>query len=360
MELGLYLLLPSIAEGGRYNRPTSLRSLNNQEASKHLSILTFYKARTTMSLLSSRRDFLVRSTMAAGSVSISQSLCSRVFAAAMDLPFKISLAQWSLHRALKGGQLDNLDFAKVTKTEFGIDAVEYVNQFFKDKANDTAYLGEMKKRASDLGVTNVLIMIDGEGNLGDANDAKRTTAVENHYKWLDAAKFLGCHSIRVNAATGETDFKKAQGFATDGLRRLSEHAKQSGINVIVENHGGLSSNGKWLSETIQQVGLPNCGTLPDFGNFHLNKDRTEEYDRYQGVTELMPFAKAVSAKSYDFDEAGNETKIDYLKIMSIVLKAGYRGYVGIEYEGSRLGEYDGIRATKKLLERCQKELAMLK
>ncbi len=314
-----------------------------------------------MSLQTSRRQFLVQSSMAAGSIAIAQSTFrSNLFAAAAEKPFKISLAQWSLHRALKAGQLDNLDFAKVTKAEFGIDAVEYVNQFFKDKASDTAYLGEMKKRASDLGVTSVLIMIDGEGNLGDADEAKRTKAVENHYKWIDAAKFLGCHSIRVNAATGEPDFKKAQGFAADGLRRLSEHAKQSGINVIVENHGGLSSNGKWLSETIQQVGLPNCGTLPDFGNFYLNKERTEEYDRYQGVTELMPFAKAVSAKSYDFDEAGNETKIDFPKIMSIVLKAGYHGYVGIEYEGNRLGEYDGIRATKKLLERCQAELAMLK
>jgi sugar phosphate isomerase/epimerase len=314
-----------------------------------------------MSKQSSRREFLVRSSMAAGSLAMAQaSFSSNLFAAAADQPFKISLAQWSLHKALKAGQLDNLDFAKVTKTEFGIEAVEYVNQFFKDKAEDKAYLGEMKKRASDLGVTSVLIMIDGEGSLGDADAAKRTQAIEKHYKWIDAAKFLGCHSIRVNAATGEPDFKKAQGFAADGLRRLSERAKQSEINVIVENHGGYSSNGKWLSQTIQQVGLANCGTLPDFGNFYLNKERTEEYDRYQGVTELMPFAKAVSAKSYDFDEAGNETKIDYPKIMSIVLKAGYHGFVGIEYEGSKLSEHDGIRATKKLLERCQKELAMLK
>jgi L-ribulose-5-phosphate 3-epimerase len=314
-----------------------------------------------MSLRNSRRDFLVRSSMAAGTFAIApSSLSSNLLAAAVELPFKISLAQWSLHRALKEGKLDNLDFAKVTKTEFGIEAVEYVNQFFKDKAEDKSYLGEMKKRASDLGVTSVLIMIDGEGNLGDADDAKRKQAIEKHYKWVDAAKFLGCHSIRVNAATGEPDFKKAQGFAADGLRRLSEHAKQSNINVIVENHGGFSSNGKWLSETIQQVGLPNCGTLPDFGNFYLNKEKTDLYDRYQGVTELMPFAKAVSAKSYDFDEAGNETKIDFVKMMSIVLKAGYHGFVGIEYEGSKLGEYDGIRATKKLLERCQKELAMVK
>ena len=314
-----------------------------------------------MSIPNSRRDFIVRSSMAAGSLALATTaMKSTLFAAAAETPFKISLAQWSLHKALNAKEIDNLDFAKIAKTEFGIEAIEYVNQFFKDKANDTAYLAEMKKRASDLGVTSVLIMIDGEGSLGDGDDAKRTVAVEKHFKWIDAAKFLGCHSIRVNAATGEKDFAKSQTLAADGLRRVSEHAKQSNINVIVENHGGLSSNGKWLSETIKQVNSPNCGTLPDFGNFIINKETKEEYDRYLGVTELMPFAKAVSAKSYDFDEAGNETKIDYLKMMAIVLKAGYHGYVGIEYEGSKLSEFDGIKATKKLLERCQTELAMLK
>ncbi|MDZ4849170.1 MAG: sugar phosphate isomerase/epimerase family protein [Pirellulaceae bacterium] len=314
-----------------------------------------------MSLHTSRRNFLTQTSIAAGSLALaSTALRPSLFGAATDQPFKISLAQWSLHRALKAKELDNLDFAKVAKTDYGIDAVEYVNQFFKDKANDTVYLSDMKKRASDLGVSNVLIMIDGEGSLGDADEKKRTTAVENHYKWIDAAKFLGCHSIRVNAATGEPDFKKSQKLAADGLRRVSERAQQSGINVIVENHGGLSSNGKWLSETIKQVNLPNCGTLPDFGNFIINKATGESYDRYQGVTDLMPYAKAVSAKSYDFDEAGNETLIDYAKIMTIVLKAGYHGYVGIEYEGSRLSERDGILATKKLLERCQSELAALK
>lgn len=316
---------------------------------------------TLLSIGSSRREFLIRSSVAVGSFAVAASASrSPAIAIAAESPFKISLAQWSLHRALNGGQLNNLDFAKVAKAEFGIEAIEYVNQFFKDKAEDKAYLGEMKMRASDLGVTSVLIMIDGEGNLGDADDTKRKTAVEKHFKWIDAAKFLGCHSIRVNAATGEKDFEKSQKLAADGLRKLSEHASQSGIGVIVENHGGYSSNGKWLSETIKQVNLPNCGTLPDFGNFVINRETGEEYDRYQGVIELMPFAKAVSAKSYSFDEAGNEKKIDYLKMMTIVLKAGYHGYVGIEYEGSETGEYDGIKATKKLLERCQLELASVK
>jgi len=268
--------------------------------------------------------------------------------------YQISLAQWSLHRTLRSGQLDNLDFAKTAREQFGIEAIEYVNQFFKDKAKDMAYLRDMKQRAKDHGVRSLLIMCDGEGNLGDPDAAARTRAVENHYRWVEAAKFLGCHSIRVNAASRGT-YEEQVRLAADGLRRLSEFGDQHKINVIVENHGGLSSNGAWLAEVMKTVNHPRCGTLPDFGNFNLGGGK--EYDRYQGVTELMPFAKAVSAKSHDFDAAGNETKTDYLRMMKIVLDAGYRGWVGIEYEGGRLSEPDGIKATKALLERVRTELA---
>jgi len=295
----------------------------------------------------SRRDFLATTSVGLGAA-LAIPKGSLFAQAEKAKPFKISLAQWSLHKTLQQKKLDNLDFAKVTKEKFGIEAVEYVNQFFKDKANDAAYLAEMKKRTSDLGVTNVLIMIDGEGALGDVDEQKRNKAVENHYKWVDAAKYLGCHSIRVNAGT-TADYEEGKKLAADGLRRLSEHAKPLDMNVIVENHGGLSSNGKWLAETIRLTGMSNCGTLPDFGNFY-------EYDRYQGVTDLMPFAKAVSAKSYDFNEAGEDTKIDFLKMMKIVMDANYHGWVGIEYEGSRMSEDDGIIATKKLLEKCMAAL----
>jgi len=263
--------------------------------------------------------------------------------------YTISLAQWSLHRTLRSGKLDNLDFAKVSKEEFGIDAIEYVNSFFKSKAEDMAYLKDLKNRAKDHGVTTNLIMIDGEGRLGDPDNANRTKAVENHYKWVTAAKFLGGHCIRVNAASaGEYDQQLE--LAADGLRRVSEFAATHNMNVIVENHGGLSSNGKWLAAVMKKVGLKNCGTLPDFGNFH-------DYDRYLGVEETMPFAKAVSAKSHDFDEQGNETKTDYLKMMKIVLSHGYHGHVGIEYEGGRLPEVEGIRKTKALLLNVRKQLS---
>jgi len=263
--------------------------------------------------------------------------------------YTISLAQWSLHRTLQAGKLDNLDFAKVTKEEFGIDTIEYVNTFFKSKAEDMKYLKELKKRAKDLGVTTNLIMVDGEGRLGDPDNANRTKAVENHYKWVTAAKFLGGHCIRVNAASaGEYDQQLE--LAVDGLRRVSEFAATHDMSVIVENHGGLSSNGKWLAAVMKKVGLKNCGTLPDFGNF-------QNYDRYLGVEETMPFAKAVSAKSIDFDAQGNETKTDFLKMMKIVLSHGYHGHVGIEYGGGRLPEMEGIRKTKDLLIKVRKQLS---
>jgi L-ribulose-5-phosphate 3-epimerase len=264
-------------------------------------------------------------------------------------PFRISLAQWSLHRTIRSGKLDHLDFAKVTRQQYGLEAIEYVNSFFKERAKDAGYLAEMNTRAKDHGVYQHLIMCDGEGRLGDPDAAKRREAVENHRKWLDAAKTLGCVSIRVNAAS-EGTFDEQQKLAADGLRQLSELGEPLGINVIVENHGGLSSNGRWLAGVMKMVDHPRCGTLPDFGNFY-------EYDRYQGVSDLMPFAKAVSAKSHEFDDEGNESAKDYRRLMKIVTDAGYHSWVGIEYEGKTLSEHEGILATKRLLERLALEMS---
>jgi len=296
----------------------------------------------------SRRGFLATAGQGVAACGLLSLRSPKAWAAESTL-FEISLAQWSLHKTLFGGKLDNLDFPGVAKERFGIQAVEYVNQFFKDKAKDAAYLGELAKRADDAGVKNVLIMCDGLGNLGDPDNAARTQAIENHFPWVEAAKRLGCHSIRVNAAS-KGSFDEQQKLAADGLARLSDYAKQLEISVIVENHGGLSSNGEWLAGVMKMVDRPNCGTLPDFGNFH-------DYDRYKGIEELMPFAKGVSAKSHDFDADGNETHTDYRKALQLVLDAGYHGFVGVEYEGSQLPEDEGIMATKKLLERVRDELA---
>lgn len=280
----------------------------------------------------------------------------------MAPPFRISIAEWSLHRTLWEKKITNLDFPVLAKQEFGIDAVEYVNSFFKKKAKDQEYLRELNTRCEGEGVRSLLIMCDGEGKLGDPDAAKRRQAVENHFKWVEAAKFLGCHSIRVNAASAGT-FAEQQKLAADGLSQLGEHADQHGINVIVENHGGLSSHGAWLAGVMKLVGRPNVGTLPDFGNFKMGKQQgpdgkplDEWYDRYQGVEELMPYAKAVSAKSHVFDDDGNESRTDYFKMMKIVLEAGYSGYVGIEWEGNKPDEYEGIRLTKRLLERVRDSL----
>ena len=278
--------------------------------------------------------------------------------------FRISLAEWSLHRMLFEKKLDHLDFAKTAKTEFGIEAVEYVNQFFKEKATDEKYLAEMKKRCDDHGVRSLLIMCDGEGNLGDPDEDKRRLAVKNHHKWVTAAATLGCHSIRVNAASSGTP-EEQMNLAADGLSQLTEFAEQHNLFVLVENHGGLSSNGQWLSAVMRKIDHPHCGTLPDFGNFATNAEKTEWYDRYQGVEELMPFAHAVSAKSYDFvddrplvtvqEKYHQET--DFLKMVKIVMDSGYIGYLGIEYEGANPDEFAGIRRTKKMLETVREKLS---
>ena len=304
-----------------------------------------------------RREFVQQSSLAVGAMGAAVSVgCQSLAGGGSNSLYDISLAQWSLNRQFFGGKLNALDFAKVTKEEFDLNAIEYVNQFFKDKANDEAYLGQLKTRAADHGVKSLLIMVDGEGSLGHADTAERNKAVQNHHKWANAAQFLGCHSIRVNAATtGNGSFEEKQKLAADGLRSLSEYGATLGLNVIVENHGGLSSNGAWLAGVMKIVDLPNCGTLPDFGNFHIADGKW--YDRYLGVAELMPFAKAVSAKSHEFDEKGDEVRTDYRRMMNIVLAAGYRGYVGIEYEGSKVDAYTGIKKTKQLLETVRDELS---
>ncbi len=311
-----------------------------------------------------RRDFIQRSALSGASFALAPWLLqscatntsqtgtkasSDEMSMAGNMFFKISLAEWSLHRNLFAKKITNLDFPGIAKNEFGIDAVEYVNQFFKDKAQDQAYLQELKTRCNDLDVTNVLIMIDGEGPLGSTDAPERQKAVENHYKWVEAAQFLGCHSIRVNAQGQGTEAEVSEA-AIQGLGSLATFAKDYNINVIVENHGGYSSNGAWMSNVIKSVDMENCGMLPDFGNFMIDRDKGIAYDRYKGMEELMPYAKGVSAKSNVFNEQGEEVNIDYARILKIVKDAGYTGYIGVEYEGEE-DEYEGIRATKALLEK---------
>lgn len=275
-----------------------------------------------------------------------------------DLFFKLSLAQWSLHNALFAKKLDNLDFAAKARS-FGFEGLEYVNTFFKDKAKDKSYLKEMNSRAASEDMKNVLIMIDGEGNLAETNRKKRLKGIENHYKWVEAAHFLGCHAIRVNLRGGK-DKSEALKTSVDSLNRLSDFAKGSNINILVENHGGFSSNGDWMTMVFSQVKNKNTGTLPDFGNFCIerNKDKCiNEYDRYRGMEQLLVFAKAVSAKSNLFDDNGNEKNIDYYRIMKLVKEVGYTGFVGVEFEGDAEVEEKGIQQTRDLLIKVGKQLS---
>lgn len=299
-----------------------------------------------------RRSFLGQSSLA---LAAAMTGCATASKTGKPL-FKISLAEWSLHKALFAKKMDHLDFPKVARREFDIHAIELVNQFFKDKTGDAGYLRDFKSRAEGEGVSMLLIMCDGEGALGDPDASKRRKAVENHHKWADTARFFGCHSIRVNAEThGVGSFEEQQKRAADGLRSLSEYCGKLRLNCIVENHGHLSSNGAWLTGVMRAVNMPNCGILPDFGNFQIAPGQW--YDRYQGVSEMMPFAKAVSAKSNDFDAQGNCVETDYRRMLKIVLAAGYRGHLGIEYEGEKLSESEGILATKRLLEKIRTELS---
>ncbi len=292
-----------------------------------------------------RRDFLKTASVAGAGLALAPGL---ITSCETEPWFQISLAQWSLHRELQSKVLPHLSFPTKAKQTFGISAVEYVSTFFEGWEIDEKYIAELRRITNYNGITNVLIMVDGEGALGAADKKERIQAVENHQKWVEVAKTLGCHSIRVNArGIGSADELKKT--AADGLRKLSEYAKNYEIGVIVENHGGLSSNGAWLASVMEEVDMENCGTLPDFGNFKISAD--EEYDRYKGVKELMPYAKGVSAKSHDFDAEGNEIHTDYDKMMKIVKSSGYRGYIGIEYEGSDFSEDEGIMLTKRLLER---------
>ncbi len=290
-----------------------------------------------------RREFLQTASIVAASIPL---LSTTSLSNGNKPKFKLSLAEWSLNKALFSKKMTNLEFPVRAAKEFGLFGVEYVSVFFKDTS--PAYLNELLKITKDNGVTNVLIMVDNEGDLGSTDAKIRNQGVEKHHRWVDAAAFLGCKSIRVNARGMGTPDEVANA-AVDSLTKLSEYGAKQDINVIVENHGGISSNGKWLTGVMAKVNMQNCGTLPDFGNFRISA--TEEYDRYLGVQEMMAYAKGVSGKSWDFDTEGNETKMDFYRLMKIVKDSGYKGWIDIEYEGTRLSEPEGIMATKKLLDK---------
>jgi sugar phosphate isomerase/epimerase len=278
--------------------------------------------------------------------------------------FKTSSAQWSFHRTFREGNTSPYEFAKMA-AELGFEGIEYVNQLYPDVMKSENKIEALKTfieknnaLAKEHKIQNVLIMIDGEGDLSSSDETKRLTAIENHKLWIDAAHQMGCSAVRLNLY-GESDPEKWIANSSQSLATLSEFAAPLNINVIVENHGRLTSNVPILMQAINGAEKSNCGTLPDFGNFCIQEEGygsvfdgscTNLYDPYKGVSEMMPKAFGVSAKSYDFDEKGEETTLDFTRLMTVVKEAGYTGFVGVEYEGNRLSEKEGIIATKKLLE----------
>ena len=290
----------------------------------------------------------------------------------------ISLAQWSLHKSFFGdalngdwaafgrllmqnpdsllqGKLNPDDFPKIA-AGYGVNTIELVNTFYFSKAKDMAYWEGFKKRCDEAGVKVGLIMCDALGDLGNADSVARQKAVENHYDWVKIAKYLGAPTIRVNAAGTGTAEEVAKN-AADGLKKLGEFGAERGINVVVENHGGYSSDGQWLAGVMKTVNMDNVGTFPDFGNFCIERGPDgclKEYDRYKGIAELMPYAKGVSAKTHVFDKDGNEAEMDYARILKIVKDAGFKGNIGIEFEGTEISEDEGIKATKALIEKVLK------
>jgi len=284
--------------------------------------------------------------------------------------FEISLAQWSMHRMIREGKSDPYNFAKMAN-EWGFTGLEYVSQLYNPELSDAnyseeamaAFVSKCNEEAQKYDMKNLLIMIDGQGNLAVSDEKERNEAVERHFKWVDAAAAMGCHAIRVNLA-GSDNPEEWKANSIDGLTKLATYAKDKNINIIVENHGGLSSNAAMVAAVMEAVNMSNCGTLPDFGNFCIKrkdpKDYSagcaEMYDIYKGVEELMVHAKAVSAKSHNFDADGNESEIDYVKMLQLVKDAGYSGHIGVEFEGGELGEEEGILATKELLLNAAKKL----
>jgi len=308
--------------------------------------------------MNSRRNFLKTTGLASAALGLG--LPSFSFARpGADLPFKISLAEWSVNRLLFSKKLDHLDFPLEAK-KHGIHAVEYVNQFFMEKAQNFAYLKEMNTRCTNEGITQVLIMVDREGMLGARTAADRHQGVENHKKWIEAAQFLGCHSVRVNGysdiswSSRPEDAAEASKLVSDSIHQLATFAESSGIHIVIENHGGFSSNGRWLAETIRNADHPLAGTLPDFGNFRLGtvEGKPASYDSYRGVDELMPLATGVSLKPKVWDDAGQESDLDYKRMMKLVLSHGYNGHIGIEH-GDKDREWESIVAIREILEGLQ-------
>lgn len=271
---------------------------------------------------------------------------------------KISLATWSIVRSHRAGVWKLPDVARICREDFGIDGIEYVTGFF-DSVN-YGYLQSLNRQAEEHGVENVLIMVDGEGPMVAEEKSERMQAAINHRKWVDIAGYLGCHAIRCNAFGGGPTYDEDPDSiqrAAESFSALVEYAREFEINIIIENHGGLSSDPRWLPDLCQAMDSNHFGLLPDYGNYNL-----DEVNVYEAIDQAMPYAKGVSVKA-GWQPDGSHPQYDVERLLGISLESGYSGYWGIESglrrsrddapttaEGIRDDDWKAVMLTKQAIE----------
>ena len=324
----------------------------------------------------SRRKFL-KNTFSVYSTTL---LAPNLFANNIDKSkLDIGLQMYSFAPLIMQGKFDLLGFPDLVKNTYGINGAEYWSIPFMGRENDKDFLNDIKRRSDDNGVDNLIILVDdidiktmqSGPSLASSNKNDRDTAIDYHKKWIDVAKEIGCHSIRVNLKSDESDNKKILDNSSESISRLIEFSKQDNISIVIENHGGITADADWLVSLIKNVDNKYVGTLPDFGDYNFCVDRgalnfddigkvcKNQYDKYLGVKKLMPYAKGVSAKSHEFGKDGEELSTNYSRMIKIISESNYKGYITIEYEGAMMGMFggegtylnphEGILATKKLI-----------
>ena len=296
----------------------------------------------------SRRSFLGSATLAAPIISFAPTLLAK----GKNDPnrFQIGIQEYTFHRWIGSGKLDHLDYPALAKDKLGITHIEYWNRPFKEKHTDKKYVGELVKRTTGEGMKNVLILVDAKNQLDSKDAQARSQAVDEHKGWVDCAAQLGCDAIRVNCRSGGNRDENLENAAM-GLGALCDYAKETGVKIVIEPHGGNSQDPDWLLAAMKKINKPNAGLLPDFNNFG-------RYNRYDGVIKSLPYAPAVCAKALRFDDKGNETNTDFYKMIKIIYDSSYSGVISIEFEGHRVDPIEGSLKTKALIQKALKAAAL--
>ena len=327
-------------------------------------------------MINSRRKFL-KNTFSVFSTTL---LAPNLFAKKIDKSkMDIGLQMYSFAPLIMQGKFDLLGFPDLVKNTYGINGAEYWSIPFMGRENDRDFLNDLKRRSDDNGVDNLIILVDdidiktmqSGPSLASSNKNDRDTAIDYHKKWVDVAKNIGCHSIRINLRSEEENDQKILENSSESISKLIEFSKQDIISIVIENHGGITGDADWLVSLMKNVDSKHLGTLPDFGTYNfcikrgnlnfqsLSENCEDQYDKYLGVKKLMPYAKGVSAKSHEFDKDGEELSTNYSRMIKIISESNYKGYITIEYEGAMKGMFggegtylsphEGILATKKLI-----------